>query len=56
MEKLETNSYIVDTGPKHPVLVLAMVDMKAVDSTEESQQLWLRVDGSLEESRQLLWV
>ena len=26
-----------------------MVDIKAVDSTKESQRLWLQVDGSLEE-------
>ena len=35
-------------------LVLTMVDMKAVDSTKESQRLWLRVDGSTEESLQRL--
>ena len=37
-------------------LVLTMVDMTAVDSTKESQWLWLRVDGSSEESRQRLWL
>ena len=33
------------------MLVLTIVDMKAVDSTKDSRWLWLRVDGSLEESR-----
>ena len=31
-------------------LVLTMVDAEAVDSEIESQQLWLQVDGSSEES------
>ena len=33
------------------MLVSTIVDMKAVDSTKDSQRLWLRVDGSTEESQ-----
>ena len=37
-------------------LVLNMVDVKAVDSTRESQRLWLQVIESLEESPTAAWV